>query len=173
MKRKRFIASGFWFIAVLSLIFAFICFGLDMGDTNGSAVDKEYYGGDAYTGMQQASAQAANNAYFATLNLYCLGKGVAKISGMAFIIVSLVFGTLGLAEYIDWDDEKAKSYKKEQTQKEQSQKEHLPMAYYINTAIDTAGYVDYSCPECHEIVSLKKGDKFAKCPYCDCEMELK
>ena len=47
------------------------------------------------------------------------------------------------------------------------------MAYYINTAIDTAGYVDYSCPECHEIVSFKKGDKFAKCPYCDCEMELK
>ncbi len=38
------------------------------------------------------------------------------------------------------------------------------MAYYINTAIDTAGYVDYSCPECHEIVSLKKGINLRNVP---------
>ena len=108
MKRKQLIAVAFLFIAVLSLIFAFVCFGLNMGNDNGATVDKEYYGGDAYTGMQQASAQAANNAYFASLNLYRFGKGVSTISGMAFIIVSLVFGTLGSVEMLELKSEKEK-----------------------------------------------------------------
>lgn len=60
---------------VLVVIFAFIVFifgveiiGPDLETVSFSDIpspeyeDNKYYGGDAYTGMQQASAQAANNA---------------------------------------------------------------------------------------------------------------
>jgi hypothetical protein len=59
---------------VLIIVFSFVVFGLDVNvkapnikqsdlysETEPEFEDDKYYGGDAYTGIQQAAAQAANN----------------------------------------------------------------------------------------------------------------
>lgn len=47
----------FVLVGLLSMALSIFCFNLEVGDK----VSMQYFGGDAYTGMQQASAHAANN----------------------------------------------------------------------------------------------------------------
>ena len=89
MSKDRIIGSIFILIAVLALIFSIVCFSLDIGDKESN----KSYGGDAYTGIQNAAAQTATNVRI-------LNKAVNKISGMAFIIVGLTFASLGLNKLI-------------------------------------------------------------------------
>lgn len=51
-----------------------------------SYVSKETYGGDAYTGIQQAAAQAANNAYYINRNLVLFCRIAFIITGVLVIL---------------------------------------------------------------------------------------
>ena len=56
-------------VCILAMIIGFvsITLGADMADSwDGDYVSSQYYGGDAYTGIQQASAATANNVRYTT-----------------------------------------------------------------------------------------------------------
>ena len=80
---------------ILSIILGIVCFGMDEGYYESSYT----YGGDAYTGIQNASAQSANNT-----------RALAKITRFGFGSVLLVGGislvASGLSAF-EKDEEKA------------------------------------------------------------------
>lgn len=84
-KNMKTIICGFGIlVGVLAVILAFVCFGKDTGYTESSKT----YGGDAYTGIQNASSQAANNTYYLA--------GIAKFAGGSILLVS---GLLSIAYF--------------------------------------------------------------------------
>ncbi len=80
MKTKTF----FWILTgLLSIALSIWCFNLEVGDK----VTMQYFGGDAYTGMQQASAHTANNVML-----------LAKVArtGFGSLLLTLGFGMIAL-----------------------------------------------------------------------------
>lgn len=64
-------------VGILAIILAVVCFSMDVGNTSLGYS----YGGDAYTGIQNATAQTANNILY-----------LAKIARFGFSSVLLVLG---------------------------------------------------------------------------------
>lgn len=98
MNSQKILAFAFLAIAVLSLIFAIVCFTMDAYGPFGATESNKSYGGDAYTGMQNASAQAATNAYYINRSVHSLIACVKVASGFGFIITSLTFGALAFVK---------------------------------------------------------------------------
>ncbi|MBR2645973.1 MAG: hypothetical protein IKD47_00225 [Clostridia bacterium] len=90
--------SGFIFMAIglLSIIFSIIFFkkDIDLRWFNGSGVLKETYGGDAYTGIQNAVADTANNIRALSLDIEEFGLEVLKMMNSFFGYILLVVGLL-------------------------------------------------------------------------------
>ena len=62
MNKKTFLKKAVFSLlgaisGIVSIVFSFVVFGM----SNGSFENSKKYGGDAYTGMQNATAQTANN----------------------------------------------------------------------------------------------------------------
>lgn len=72
----------FVLIGIVAIVLAIICSGADVGYYENSQV----YGGDAYTGIQQAAAQTANNV-----------KYLAEIVRFGFAAVLAVAGLICIA----------------------------------------------------------------------------
>ena len=81
---KKILGFFFFIIALCSLIIGISCFSMYVGSPH----NFHEYGGDAYTGIQHATAQTANN-------IVLLNKIVTKVSGWFFILVSLVLSSIG------------------------------------------------------------------------------
>ncbi len=96
MNNKKILALAFLFIAALSLIFSIVCFSMDTSRGNGSTEMNETYGGDAYTGIQNAAAQGATNTYYVNRNVQALAKCVKTAAGFAFIITAFTFAAIGV-----------------------------------------------------------------------------
>lgn len=77
----------FLLIAVLSLFFAFNCFGM----YSGGYESNETYGGDAYTGIQNAAAQTANNVQF-------LNQNITTAFGYVFVLSAATFASIGIVK---------------------------------------------------------------------------
>lgn len=75
-------------IGLLSIVLSICCFNSEVGDK----VSMQYFGGDAYTGMQQASAHAANN-------ILLLAKIVKTGFGSLLLVLGLGMIALGIAIY--------------------------------------------------------------------------
>ena len=76
----------FLFISVVAIAFGIACFSLY---TTPYTTDSEIYGGDAYTGIQNAAADTANNIFY-------LMKNVNTISGLFFMLIGIIFGSFGI-----------------------------------------------------------------------------
>ena len=67
-------------------------------------VEKKNYGGDAYTGIQNAAADTANNVYAVGSMVRHVGSSVVEaiyfVAGMSFLVLSVLFFTLGLKQQI-------------------------------------------------------------------------
>ncbi len=83
-------------IALVSLIFAIVCFCTDTSYAFGGRESNATYGGDAYTGMQNASAQTATNVYYLNRNIEILTSSVVTIGGFFFLLVALCFALAGI-----------------------------------------------------------------------------
>ena len=94
MMNKKLLKNLFITIAIVSIIFAVLCFVLDSGNTEWDYT----YGGDAYTGIQNAAAKTANN-------LVATNNCIKTISSFAFIIVGLAFGSIGISIKTDKTNE--------------------------------------------------------------------
>lgn len=100
LNSKKILAIMLFVIAAVSIVFAILCFS-EHGYS--SWCSYESYGGDAYTGIQNAAADTANN-------ISDLQYDLVYISGYAFILVGLVFALLGVYNILaSKDDEKAEA----------------------------------------------------------------
>ena len=88
-------------VAVLSLLFALVCFAMEPDNISGSIELEAEYGGDAYTGIQNAAAQAATNARHINYNLAALINTVATIAGFIFVLIGVLCGGLGYVNLIN------------------------------------------------------------------------
>ena len=77
-------------VGVISIIFAVLCFVLQGDFDTGSLVSDKYYGGDAYTGIQQAAAATARNVYYLSKNIESLSKAIMMGFGFLLIVIGLV-----------------------------------------------------------------------------------
>ena len=96
--KKKLMAYICLAIAALCLIFAIVCFTMDADYARGSTESNSSYGGDAYTGIQNAAAQTATNVYYLNKNLSNFATCVVTMGGFFFVIVALGFGLVGVKE---------------------------------------------------------------------------
>ena len=94
--KKRIKSVAFITIGIIAIIFAIVFFVKSGNrDDVGSYESYKTYGGDAYTGIQNAAAQTANNVYYTNKNLIALYENVSNGFGAVFFISGLTFITLG------------------------------------------------------------------------------
>ena len=79
---KRYASILMIVIGICSVILSFVCFGKETGDTERNIS----YGGDAYTGIQNAAAQTANNVKY-TNEILKFGFGSVLLTA-GIVIVS-------------------------------------------------------------------------------------
>jgi hypothetical protein len=91
-KKKQLLGFVLMGIGVLALIFGLICFSMN----DGSYVSTQSYGGDAYTGIQNAAARTANNLETLTGNLITMGGFFFVITALILLVVG--FGWCGLLD---------------------------------------------------------------------------
>ena len=90
---KKSFATLFLLIGILSVILSFVAFGSDVGYFEYN----ETYGGDAYTGIQNAAAQTARNVKF-------LAEAVTFSSGSILLVIGLTLIVYGLKKLLSAED---------------------------------------------------------------------
>lgn len=76
---------GFSLSGIASIVLGIVCFFLDVGRN----VDYESYGGDAYTGIQQAAAKTANNILHLSVIVKCGFGFLLIVAGLVLIAVAV------------------------------------------------------------------------------------
>ena len=98
-KSNKILAFAFLAVAVLSLIFAVICF---ISSTNNYSIGTyeidNKYGADFYTDAQNAIAQVTANTYYANRIFRSIVSGMFRMGAFAFILNAIVFGALGISK---------------------------------------------------------------------------
>lgn len=89
IKSRKILSITLFAISALSFIFAIVCFSADAGYW----VSSKSYGGDAYTGIQNAAAQTANNLTYLTEN-------INTFTGLFFIIIAVTLAAFGVYNFI-------------------------------------------------------------------------
>ena len=102
---KKGLALVLLIVAFVALVFSVICFAQDTSYSKGATESNISYGGDAYTGIQNAAAQGATNSYYTNRALQDFATTVKVISGFFFLLVAVVSGlsalyTIGLIDMI-------------------------------------------------------------------------
>ena len=100
MRKNKFLAIAFLFIAMVSVAFSIVCFAL-VGDVAmyGGTEPSNKYGADFYTDVQNAAAQAANNAYNIGFCIEVFAEHVMIIFGFFFIVTALTFFSLSMHSF--------------------------------------------------------------------------
>ena len=102
---KKGLALILLIIAFVALVFSVICFAQDTSFSKGATESNISYGGDAYTGIQNAAAQTATNVYYVNRNLQDFATMVKVIGGFFFLLVAVASGlsalyTIGLVDML-------------------------------------------------------------------------
>lgn len=87
-------------IGVLSIIFAILCFVLNGEYDYGYYVNWEIYGGDAYTGIQNAAAATANQVDRLNENIATLANCIKIGFGFILLIGGLLVTLYGVHELL-------------------------------------------------------------------------
>ncbi len=152
MKNKKFSGILFLGVAIISIIFAMICF--DMYDGNYESDIK--YGGDAYTGIQNAAAQTANNVMYTN-------RCIKTIGGFAFIIIGLVLGTIGVDCLLA-----NKLVNKESEQKSTEETYDSVTQDIVDGVEDYDDLPQVVCPNC----GIHHDYDYPKCPKCKYKYDI-
>jgi len=99
---KKVLSIGLIAIGITAIVFAIICFNerpwyIGYCDY----VYKEVYGGDAYTGIQNAAAQTASNIYYLDRNFTHAVSLFTDCMGYLFLIVGLLLLLMGMVKTIN------------------------------------------------------------------------
>ncbi len=96
--KKKILAIILIVIAVVSLVFGVVMFTKgDLNRASGTMASKQVYGGDAYTGIQNASATTANNVQQANLILMDMNETIAFGFGAVLVVIGLLCCAFGVA----------------------------------------------------------------------------
>ena len=87
-------------IGVLSIIFAILCFVLNGEFGSCYYVGRQVYGGDAYTGIQNAAAATANNIDALNESVETLANCIKIGFGFVLLIVGLLVTLYGVQEVL-------------------------------------------------------------------------
>ena len=87
-------------IGALAIVFAIICFAMEVNADTCAWVSKLSYGGDAYTGIQNAGAATANNINILNDSINILVANVKTCFGFVFLLVGLLFVVKGLKKVL-------------------------------------------------------------------------
>ena len=98
---KKFLSIGLVTIGIAAIAFAIICFCAEPCVWDCSYVSRETYGGDAYTGIQNAAATTANNINYLDLNLQYATEFFGDCMGYLLLIVGLVLLLIGVPKTIN------------------------------------------------------------------------
>lgn len=99
---KTFMGIMFIVMAVIALASALIIFFSDYTYySSGIYVSYEYYGGDAYTGIQNAAADTANNVGRLISNTAELEELAQTAVALFFVILTLLFVTFGIKNLME------------------------------------------------------------------------
>ena len=94
MKLKNNLITTMYFaLAIISIVFAIICLTADVYSPRYIYTFHESYGGDAYTGIQNAAADTSQNIIGLGLEL---GNLIKDCFGLSFILVGLIFVVLAI-----------------------------------------------------------------------------
>lgn len=147
MKAKKFFATLFLLTGILSVILSFTV----ADSVSGGYEANITYGGDAYTGIQNAAAQSANNILALNSTLALGFQSVLLVGGLTLIFSSLIF----LTSNKELEDERAEENqtKKIKTNLEAMKNVELNLEEKLNK--------EFVCPQCGKPVNY--GDS-----YCDC-----
>lgn len=98
---KKILSIGLILIGITAIIFAYLCFDnyFPWGAST-SYVRRETYGGDAYTGIQNAAAATANNVHYLAYDVARIGEFFAHAMGYSLLIVGLCLLLVGIAKAI-------------------------------------------------------------------------
>lgn len=86
---KKLLKTGGLILGILAIIFAIVVFCMDTGSFEGA----EFYGGDAYTGIQQAAAQSANNVKDVGAIIKVGLGSILLVHGLTFVLGALCIKT--------------------------------------------------------------------------------
>ena len=98
---KKILSIGLITIGIVAIVFAIICFCEEPWFDVGRYVYKETYGGDAYTGIQNAAAATANNINDLNINLEYATEYLGNCMGYLLLIVGLVLLLIGVSKTIN------------------------------------------------------------------------
>lgn len=98
---KKIFGIGITLVGILAIIFAVICWGVYVDFTDGNYMLKETYGGDAYTGIQNAAAQTANNIIYLNTNLGIATRQFCTCMGYLLCIVGALLLIVGVCKTIE------------------------------------------------------------------------
>ena len=115
---KRILSIAFVIIGILAIIFAFSAYDLETGYKESN----EKYGGDAYTGIQNAAAQTARNVYYLT-------EAVAYSAGSILLIVGLSLVGFGVYLFMPSREEDTPSFVNSYTPPVKSSVSAAPMTW--------------------------------------------
>lgn len=127
-KSKR--VTGFFLLvaAIVSVIFGIVCFNSYPSSylTSDKHVEYEYYGGDAYTGIQNAAADTANNVQANVETVRSTYYMIAQGFGFALIISGIVLFGCGVGKFFAasaCDDAERQAYRRELEQRRREQEQ--------------------------------------------------
>lgn len=125
-KSKR--VTGFFLLvaAIVAVIFGIICFNSSPASGDTSTVKKVSYNGDAYTGIQNATADAANNVLANHIAIRSTYYMIAQGFGFALIISGIVLLGCGVGKFFAasaCDDAERQAYRRELEQRRREQEQ--------------------------------------------------
>ena len=93
--RKKVLGIVLIIIGIVSLVFSGNCNAIGLKHWDEINPSKEWYGGDAYTGIQHAAVDTARAVGDATENVRHLDLTIQQVSTYVFVIIGLVVMVIG------------------------------------------------------------------------------
>ena len=88
-------------VGIISIIFAVLCFVLNADFDYGYWVSAQSYGGDAYTGIQNAAAATANRVDGLSENVAILAKSIRMGLGFILLLAGLLIVLYGIKKIME------------------------------------------------------------------------
>lgn len=98
---KKILSVGLIAIGIAAIVFAVICLSAEPCIFDSVYVADKTYGGDAYTGMQNAAAATANNIKYLNLNLRRATEFLGECMGYLLLIVGLLLLLIGTVKAVN------------------------------------------------------------------------
>lgn len=94
------VPMGVMLVGIASIVFAILCFTYRAYGNYLGYTSYQYYGGDAYTGIQHAAADTANNVSQLMNGMENLVEDLQMTGGFFLIIVGALLLVFGLSKFI-------------------------------------------------------------------------